>query len=183
MKTMLNIFLLLICISFAGLAQNATKAAEPIEKNKMKVFEHLVGKWLGEGSIQQGPGPSQSSSIEENIEWKLDGTIITIEGMGRKDPGTAQEKIVHHAFAVLSYDYTSKGYRFKTYLQDGKTADAWFEVKDDMKYQWGFDVPTGKIRYSITIDQTGKKWNEIGEFSADGITWRKFFEMNLAKQS
>lgn len=26
-----------------------------------------------------------------------------------------------------------------------------------------------------------KTWKEIGEFSADGTTWTKFFEMNLKK--
>ena len=77
----------------------------------------------------------------------------------------------------------NKSYQFKTYLKDGRSTDAWFNIVGENKYAWGFDIPSGgKSRYNITLDPTRNTWNEIGEFSRDGATWMKFFEMNLVKE-
>ena len=47
---------------------------------------------------------------------------------------------------------------------------------------WGFAVPqAGRVRFTITLTQAGEWW-EIGEFSRDGATWAKFFEMTLKKK-
>lgn len=152
-------------------------------KEKMKVFAGWVGKWKGEGSMQMGPGEPKKSTVEENIQSKFDGGIYLVEGIGKAiDPATKQESIVHHAFAVLSYDMYTNQYKFRTYLKDGRSTDAWFNVTGENKFQWGFDIPNrGKTRYTIVIDSEKKTWNEIGEFSGDGATWNKFFEMNLKK--
>jgi hypothetical protein len=88
---------------------------------------------------------------------------------------------VHHAFGVLSFDQATNQYKFKTYLKDGRGTDAWFNVTGESTYQWGFDSPRGKMRYSIIIDPLKKTWVETGEFSAEGTNWMKFFEMNLRK--
>jgi len=122
--------------------------------------------------------------VDERIESKLDGMILVVEGVGKSvDPTTKQETVTHHAFGILSYDQGTGQYKFRTYLKDGRGADAWFNVVAENKYQWGFDIPNrGKTRYSITLDPIKKTWNEIGEFSQDGTTWLKFFEMNLVKK-
>ena len=132
--------------------------------------------------MQQGPGEPKRSTVDEHIEFKLEGSIVLVEGTGKTtDPATKTEAIVHHALGILSYDQATSQYKFKSYLNNGRSTDAWFNITGENKYQWGFDVPTGKIKYSITIDPTQKTWNEIGEFSRDGNTWMKFFEMNLKK--
>jgi hypothetical protein len=177
MKTIIISFISLLILSSQTLAQ---RPATP-DKSKMQIFNNWVGHWKGEGEMQQGPGAAKKSSVDENIEMKLDGMILVVEGIGKTDPGTDMEKVVHHAFAVLNYDQSSKTYKFKSFLMDGRSTDAWFEVVGENKYKWGFDVPNGKIAYTINIDGAAKKWNEIGEYSADGTTWRKFFEMNLTK--
>jgi hypothetical protein len=179
MKTILISILLIAYCAGAVMGQTAAKATLPNDKSKMQIFSNWIGKWSGEGSMQQGPGAPKKSNVEETIEWKLDGMIVAVEGIGR----TADDKIVHHAFGVLSYDQLTQTYKFKTYLKDGKTADAWFEPKGNDMFQWGFDVPSGKIRYTITIDPEAKKWAEVGEFTQDGNVWQKFFEMNLLKQN
>jgi hypothetical protein len=106
-----------------------------------------------------------------------------VEGLGKAiDPQTSENKVVHHALAILSFDQSKNAYQFNTYLKDGKYAQAWFNMENENTYQWGFDTPQGKIKYSITI-RSGNLWNEIGEFSRDGgVTWLKFFEMNLKKE-
>jgi hypothetical protein len=108
---------------------------------------------------------------------------MLVEGVGKTiDPATKEEMIVHHALGVLSYDQMSNQYKFRTYLKDGRNTDAWFTPTGENKFQWGFDIPSaGKTRYTITLDPKAKTWNETGEFSRDGNTWSKFFEMNLKK--
>jgi len=177
-----SIFLL---AAFAGLLSGELNAqsAEMGNKEKMKVFSPWVGRWRGEGSMQMGPGEPKKSSVDEKIESKLDGMVLLIEGIGKAtDPATKQESVVHHALAILSYDAASSQYKFRSYLKDGRSTDAWLNVTGENKFQWGFDIPgRGKTRYSITLDPIKKTWNEIGEFSADGTAWSKFFEMNLKK--
>ena len=174
MKTKMMILLL-------ALSCNALAQSEVGNKDKMKIFSSWAGRWQGEGSMQMGPGEPKKSTVEEKIEPKFDGMIYLVEGVGKAvDPATKQENVVHHAFAVLSYDQISNQYKFRTYLKDGRSTDAWFNVVGENKFQWGFDIPNrGKTKYTNTID--GKTWNEIGEFSADGTKWNKFFEMNLKK--
>jgi len=168
----------------AGILTGKLLAQSPSSgnKEKMEVFKGWVGQWKGEGSMQMGPGEPRKSSVEERIESKLGGSIMVVEGIGKRiDPSTQKEVVVHHAFAVLSFDEQSGSYKFKTYLQDGKSADAWLTTVSENKFQWGFDTPHGKIRYNINLDPAKKTWNEIGERSTDGTNWMKFFEMNLTR--
>jgi hypothetical protein len=177
--------ILLMTMAFFAIIQIAQAQMPDPTANKeaMKKLTVWAGKWKGEGSMQMGPGEPKKSSVDEKIEMKLDGTIMVVEGIGKSiDPTTKQETVVHNAFGVVSYDAASKNYRFKTFTKEGRTADAYFNITGESKYEWGFDVPMGgKTRYTITLDPIKKTWNEIGEFSRDGATWMKFFEMNLVK--
>lgn len=176
---MKNIFLYIVCfvISTHVSAQQANNNG----KEKMGVFSGWVGRWQGEGSIQMGPGEPKKSSVDEQIESRLDGTLIVMEGIGKGLDADNKGSVVHHAFGVLSFDQNSNQYKFKTYLKDGRNTDAWFNVTGENNFQWGFDVPNRKIRYTIVIDPSKKTWKETGEHSADGTGWMKFFEMNLTK--
>jgi hypothetical protein len=182
MKTKSLTVLAIILLSAKFIYSQAPNSA--INKEEMKKLSSWVGQWKGEGSMQMGPGEPKKSSVDEKIEMKLDGTILVAEGIGKTvDPATKQEVVAHHAFGVLSFDAMTKNYKFKTYLKDGRSTDAYFMIAGENKYEWGFDIPggNGKTKYSITLDPVKNTWNEIGEFSRDGATWMKFFEMNLIK--
>ena len=176
---------ILICLILIGVLSSKIMAqpSEMVAKEKLKKFESWAGHWQGEGYMQMGPGPAKKSSVDEHLEFKLDGTILLIEGIGKAvDEQTPNPKVVHHAMAILSFDQTTNEYKLNSYLKDGRSTQAWLTIVDDGKYQWGFDVPNGKIKYSITVDAAKKTWNEVGEFSNDnGTSWMKFFEMNLKK--
>lgn len=164
--------------SFIG--KLSAQPQESVNKDKMKAFAVWEGHWQGEGAMQMGPGEPKKSKVDEHLVYKLDGTVLHIEGLGKAVDGS--EAIVHEALGVLSYNSATNQYRLNTYLRDGRSADAWINVLGENKFQWGFDVPgRGKIKYSIIIDPAKKTWNEIGEFSQDGTAWMKFFEMNLNK--
>lgn len=179
---MKNLLLILFMVAGSSTGRLLAQDHGMANKEKMKVFAGWLGHWKGEGSMQQGPGDARKTSVDEHIETRLGGTILVIEGVGTtKDPATKQDVIVHHAYAVLSFDQVSGDYKFRSYLHDGRSTDAWLKVLDQNKYQWGFDSPHGKVRYSINMDGQKKTWNEVGEYSQEGTRWTKFFEMNLVK--
>ena len=180
MKNKIVITLLIISVHSASLF---AQPSPEVYKEKMKEFAFWEGRWRGEGSTQMGPGTAKKSTVDETLQFKLDGTVMLIEGMGTAiDPQTNQSQVVHHAMAILSYDPPANQYKFQTYLKDGRSTTAVLKIIEEKKYEWSFDVPNGKIRYLITIDPIKKTWNEIGQYSNDnGSTWMKFFDMNLNK--
>lgn len=175
-----QIILIFIVLSSANVIG---QPSEKVAKEKMKPFFHWVGHWQGESYTQMGPGQPKKSIVNEYLEYKLDSAVILVEGIGKSiETESSKADIVHHAMAILSFDQKTNEYRFNTHLKDGRNTNALFTIHEDNQYQWGFDVPSGKVRYSIRIDVTKKTWDEIGEFSSDhGVTWRKFFEMKLTK--
>jgi hypothetical protein len=180
---MKNTLILLLMLALHMLFSSTLPAQDAANTDKLKPFAAWIGHWQGESSMKMGDGPARIAQMDERVEMKLEGAIIVVEGIGKGiNPTTKQERVVHHAFAVLSYDMNSQEYRFRTYLKDGRGGDAWVKVTGDNTFQWGFDIPNrGKNRYSITVDPVKKTWREIGEFSADGTTWSSFMEANLTR--
>jgi hypothetical protein len=172
MRTMMP-FLLIVLALFFSHANGQTPGAS---KEQMKKLAAWTGRWTGT-STSQMQGKTESGTVEESIEWKVDGHALLINGLGKNKEG----KIVHEALGVLSFDSKDNKYRLRTWLRDGRNADAWFLVLGENSFQWGFDVPTGKIRYNIQLTQT--TWVESGEYSSDGTQWFPFFQMQLARQS
>lgn len=127
------------------------------------------------------PGHRQTFRSSEKVELKLDGLVLVIEGThyGRI-PGQADEIKLHHAVGIVTYDESSKDYRFLAYKADGKSVDARGEFREGA-FIWSFSDPRlGHVRFTIRRTPDGR-WSEIGERSADGTRWTKYFEMNLSK--
>ena len=53
----------------------------------MKKVGFLVGKWAGEARLLRGPGEWAELIQTEEVEYKLDGLIMVIEGVGRTKSG------------------------------------------------------------------------------------------------
>ncbi len=103
--------------------------------------------------------------------------VLVVEGHHR-----AGDRVVHDALGIFSYDDTTKGYHFQTYLGTGREGQ--FAVKlVEGGLQWGFEIPqVGRMRYTIIVNPVGK-WHEVGEISRDGgTTWAKVMEMTLTRE-
>jgi len=181
--TLLSTFMVvLLCGRLAAQTPAKQTAATTTGNEKIAMLTPWIGHWKGESFTRMGPGEPKRSTVDERIESRLEGAVLLIEGIGKSvDPTTKQETIVHHAMAILSYDQTSQQYTFRSYLNNGRSTDAWFNVLSPTQYQWGFDHQQGKNRYMITIDPDKKTWTETGEFSPDGKTWHKYIDMTLTK--
>jgi hypothetical protein len=71
----------------------------------MKKLEFLVAKWSGNASVIRGTGESLKLIQTEEVQFKLDGLVMVIEGTGRNSSG----EIVFRAFATISYDDAAAG--------------------------------------------------------------------------
>jgi hypothetical protein len=178
MKRLILLLFLFLLLPLAVAAQTP----DPAQLAEMKKLDFLVGQWKGEGWIVLGPGQRRTFRQTENVQRKLDGLLLSIEGLGKGNvPGKAEEVTVHNAFAVVSYDSETKAFRFHAYSGDGSTV-AYIDSEAQVSAKtlvWGFHHPRGgDIRFTITLNEK-EQWLEVGEFSRDGKTWQKFFEMTL----
>lgn len=147
----------------------------------MKKLNWLVGEWRGKGWYLVGQHTREEFTNHENVQPKLDGLVLVVEGLGKKtDKETGKEKVAHNALGFLSYDANEKGYRWKTFTMEGYSNDTTAQI-GEKSFIWGYKSQWGDVRYTITLNDKGN-WLEIGELSRDGgKTWWKNFEMELEK--
>jgi hypothetical protein len=151
LRNAISILAVISVIPVMVLAQARVDPKPAIEAVKRAAF--LEGNWSGEGWIQMGQGTKEEFMQIETVESKLDGAVMVIEGIGHSK-GDNPKKI-HHALV------------FSSFIAENT-------------FTWSFSPPNGgQIRYSILIEND--TWNEVGEYSRDGQTWYKFFEMNLKR--
>lgn len=175
MRAILCSILLTMVLAGAAGAQPGEPTAET--RAAMARLSFLVGSWKGDAWTQMGPQREEMTQTE-SVAAHLDGLVIVIDGEGRlkSDP----DKIVHLAFATITYDPEKKGYRVLAVRKDGKSVDAAGTFTEDGAFQWGFAMMGGNVRFLIRLTEAGE-WLETGEFSADGTEWKQYLEMRLKR--
>ena len=104
----------------------------------------------------------------EKIQFKLDSTVILIEGLGKSNG-----IITHNAMAIISFNKEDSNYIFQSYVQNGQKGEFKGELVDG-KFYWYLNE---NMRYIIWINEN-EQWYETGEFNREG-KWYQFFEMTL----
>jgi hypothetical protein len=177
MKTLVPLPLLcLIALPLAAQTPSIAAQRQAIEK-----LDFMVGKWQGEGWIERPPGPRVTFTQTENVQKKIDGLVLLVEGKGVGKPaGGDGPASTFEAMGVISYDDQRQRYRFVTNTSEGRGGE--FELKlTERGWEWGFSIPQGgRVRYTMKLTDDGQ-WYETGEFSQDEKTWRKFHEMTLKR--
>ncbi len=165
-----------ICLAFVLLGFQASAWSQPsydlneAAQKKLAELSFLEGKWKGSGWMMGQDQRRSTFESEENVQFKLGGTVMEIEGIG-----TSEGKVVHHALAVISAAEGDGKFDFTSFLQSGEKGTYKAEMKEG-KFCW---YPVEQVRYVIGINDKGQ-WFEIGEYNA-GTQWYKFFEMTLDK--
>lgn len=149
--------------------------------DKMKAFAWMEGKWQGEAWYLGADRTKTVITQNEDVNYKLDGAILTMEGTGsRNDNDTGEMKTVFRAFGVLTWNAGEPAYVLRAY-RDGNYIDSEVVPNGDGSYSWFIDMPYGKTRYTLRHLDDGA-WNEKGEFSRDGgENWMQIFEMTIRK--
>jgi hypothetical protein len=170
--------ILFLHILFYGVSQSNMKpdAQLTAAMNKLRFME---GQWKGSGWIQFGPQKSTFVQTED-IRFKVNGTVLQIEGLGVDAKNTSQ--VIHEAFALISYDQANSRYLMRAIRGNGNYVDAETHLLEDGAFEWKFRSPqAGEIRYTIRL--INSQWVEKGEINRDGTNWIQFFEMTLNKSN
>jgi len=111
----------------------------------------------------------------EEAQYKLDGLILSIEGVGRLK---ADGKIALQAFAIISYDDESNSYRMRAF-NDGRFLECEVKLANDGKgILWGFTLAQVRTSSRMWISDKGE-WTELTEISIGSGPSRKFMEVTV----
>lgn len=143
----------------------------------MKKLEFLVGKWNGEAHILRGPGEWVDLQQSEEAQYKLDGLILVIEGVGRTKPDGHS---VLQALGVISFDDETATYRIRAF-NDGRFLES--EVKllgQDKAMSWGFALGQVTTKSVLRINESGE-WTELAEIKIGSEPPKKLLELTVRR--
>ncbi|MDF1505895.1 hypothetical protein [Roseisolibacter sp. H3M3-2] len=175
---------LLRAAALLSLAASALAAQRPDpapQRAAMERLAYMAGEWEGDGWIRDAAsGRRTTFRGGERVQRKLDGVALLVEGrFTARDSASGAEVPVHVTLGVIAFDPREARYRFSTWLATGTAGQHVLEL-DPQGWHWGFDTPAGKVRYTFVLkDGT---WHEVGDFSRDGTSWERFFEMTLRRK-
>ena len=159
----------------AAMAQTPRKPDVAAQRTAMKKLDFLVGEWSGEARIFRPGAEPVELQQSENAQYKLDGLLLEIEGVGRTKNG----KPALQALGIISYDDERQAYRFRAF-NDGRWLESDSTLTDDGKgMKWSFtlgDIGTSSI---LRIAPNGN-WTEQHEITIGSQAPRKLMEVNVS---
>jgi len=163
--------LIALLLMISGFARGQELKTDSLSKSEIGKLEFMTGKWEGTGWMMGRDGKKHEFNQTENIQFKIDGVVMLIEGLGM-----SKGKVTHNAIAIISYNKEEKNYKFTSHLSSGRGGSFNAELKEN-KFHW---YPNENMRYIIWLNEKGQ-WYETGEFNRSG-KWFQFFEMTLDKK-
>ena len=123
------------------------------QRTALKKLSFLIGEWSGEASAARGPGIVVELSQTEVAEFKLDGLVLMIEGVGRtKSDG----KLALQALGLITFDDSTETYRMCAY-NDGRWLETEVKLLDDGKsLSWGFALGEISTKSVLRINEKGE---------------------------
>jgi hypothetical protein len=144
----------------------------------LKKLDFLVGKWSGEARVLRGPGETLELIQTEEAQYKLDGLILIIEGIGKTK---ADGKVALQALGIVSYDDEAGTYRMRAY-NDGRYLETDLKLSENGKgITWGFALGEIKTSSVLRINEKGE-WTELTEIAVGSQPARKLMELTVSRQ-
>ena len=159
----------------------------------------LVGRWEGEARIYRGPsGPATAGrptilAMTEEAQYRLDGLILVIEGIGRT---ATDRKTVLQALGILSFDDERGSYHLRAF-NDGRFLETQVKLTEDarsseeakghreagatrMVLEWGFAVEQARTSSVLRINERGE-WTEEHEIIIGNQPARRLMEVAVRR--
>ena len=175
---MLKSCLLFAALSVLCMAQQIRMPNIEVQRTAMKKLSFLVGKWSGETRMLRGPGEPLEMKQTEEAEYRLDGLILTIEGVGR---AKSDDRQVLRAFAVISYDDETEQYHLRAF-NDGRFLETEVKLAEDGRgATWGFTFGSIKTHSLLRINEKGD-WTELAELTLGTEPPRKLLELTVHRE-
>ena len=148
------------------------------QREAMKKLDFLVGKWGGEARLLRGAAESVELLQTEEAQYKLDGLIVVIEGVGRTKSGGQP---LLQAFGIVSYDDESATYRLRAF-NDGRFLETQVKLLEEGKgMTWGFALGEIRTNSMLRINERGE-WTEFAEISIGSQPSKKLLELTVRPQ-
>src|SRR3984893_2182096 len=175
-RTFVSIFYFMALVPY--MSQQPHMPNLEAQRAAMKKLEFMVGKWAGEARLLRGPGDPVLLMQTEEAQYKLDGLILVIEGVGRTK---ADGKPALQALGIVSYDDESGIYRMRAF-NDGRVLETELKLLDSAKgITWGFAL--GRIRTSSVMRITEKgDWTDLTEITIGSDPQKKYMELTVSRQ-
>jgi hypothetical protein len=148
------------------------------QRAALKKLDFLAGKWSGEARVQRGPGEPLELIQTEEAQYKLDGLILIIEGIGKTK---GEGKLSLQAFGVVSYDDETGTYHMRAY-NDGRYLETDVKLSEDGKgITWGFALGEFKTSSVLRINEKGE-WTERTDIAIGSQPPRRLMELTVSRQ-
>lgn len=149
------------------------------QRAAMEKLSFLVGKWAGEVRIYRKPDEPLVLDQTEDVQFKLDGWVLQIEGIGRTKTG-GQPML--QALGMISFDDERSVYRMRAF-NDGRFLETDVALLDDGRsLRWGFSAGEIKLASLLRINKRGE-WTELHEITIGAQPPRKFMELAVTRIS
>jgi len=145
----------------------------------MKKLDFLVGAWVGRARVLRGPGEPTELLQTEEAHYKLNGLLLMIEGIGRKE---SDGQPVLQALGIISYDDETKTYYMRAF-NDGRFLET--EVKltqESAGMTWGFSLGEISTRSVMRINEMGE-WTELHEVTVGLQPPQKLMELAVRRHN
>ena len=148
------------------------------QRAAMRKLSFLVGKWTGEVRIFRGVGESLELVQTEEAEFKLNGLVLMIEGIGCD---AADGKSALQALGMISFDDESGTYHMRAY-NDGRYLETEVRLAENgIGMTWGFTLGEIKTSSLMRISELGD-WTELHEITIGSQPPRRFMEVRVSPQ-
>jgi len=167
---------LIFSLCVAAAAQQPGSNSVQIQREAMHKLDFLAGRWSGPVTIQRGPGQPLRLTQSENVQYKLGGLVLLVEGKSTNGAGKAE----FSALATISYDDATSAYHIRAY-NNGHYVDSKLSLLP-RGFSWSF--PAGPVRIVNTMHLTAKgEWQEVSDVVMGGAAPRRSVRMLLRHQS
>jgi len=148
------------------------------QRAAMKKLGFLIGKWAGKARVLRGPGDPVVLVQTEDAQYKLDGLVLLIEGVGRtKTDG----KPAVQALGIVSYDDQSGTYHMRAF-NDGRFLEKEVKLAENGHgLTWEFALGEIRTNSALQINEKGN-WTELTEITVGLNPPRKFMELSVSPQ-
>ncbi len=149
------------------------------QRTAMEKLGFLVGEWVGEASVLRGPGQFLDLTQTESAQFRLDGLVLEIEGVGRtKADGTLSLQ----ALGLISFDDETGTYSMRAF-NDGRWLETEVKIADGgNSVSWGFTLGDFKTSTVLRINEDGE-WTEYGELVVGERPPMKMIELRVRRSS
>jgi hypothetical protein len=144
----------------------------------MRKLSFLVGKWNGEARIFRGAGESLDLVQTEEAEFKLNGLVLMIEGIGCNP---TDGKPALQALGMISFDDESGTYHMRAY-NEGRYLETEVKlVENGIGMTWGFTLGEIKTSSLMRISELGD-WTELHKITIGSQPPRRLMEVRVSPQ-